>query len=97
MVREVPERVVVRDEIDLERINKIAERRAMLTGTPATAPNVSTKARRGRKRKFSPEALQRMREAQRRRWAKVRGESAPKAAPDKPKRKLSAAGPKGHF
>ena len=46
------------------------------------------------RRKISPEALQRMREGQQRRWAEVRGESAPAAAPNvtKPKRKLSAAG-----
>ena len=55
------------------------------------------------KRKFSAAALKRMREAQQRRWAKVRGESAPtakialaaKTAPvKKAKRKLSAAGRK---
>ena len=34
-----------------------------------------------RKRKFSPEARRRMREAQQRRWAKVRGEAEPSAPP----------------
>ena len=47
---------------------------------------------------FSPEAIKRMREAQQRRWAKVRGEAAPApitaAKATKPKRKLSAAGRK---
>ena len=55
------------------------------------------------KRKLSPEAIERMRQGQQRRWAKARGESEPaaKTAPvaqsapiKKPKRKLSAAGRK---
>ncbi len=46
----------------------------------------------GRRKKFSAAARKRMKEAQQRRWAKVRGESqAAKAEPAKPKRKLSAA------
>ena len=68
--------------------DEIAELRAMLKGARAGAPRG-----RGGKRKFSPEALQRMREAQQRRWAKARGESAP-APKSKPKRKMSAAGRK---
>jgi hypothetical protein len=72
----------------------IAELRSLLTGgTPNTA-STSEVAPRKRKR-FSAAARQRMKEAQRLRWAKVRGEAAPapKAteAP-KPKRKLSKAG-----
>jgi len=51
-----------------------------------------------RKRKFSPDALRRMREAQQRRWAKVRGEQQPSApatsAPARKKSRLSAAGRK---
>ena len=51
-----------------------------------------------RKRKFSPDALRRMREAQQRRWAKARGEaesSAPSASKSaKKRRRLSAAGRK---
>jgi len=71
---------------------QIAELRAMLNGG-------TTPAKRGRrgKRHFSPQALQRMREAQQRRWAKVRGEAPPEpdqAAKPKAKRKLSAAGRK---
>lgn len=76
---------------------QIAELRAMLTGTPAaTAASVPTKGRRGGRRKFSAESRQRMREAQQRRWAKIKGEVAPaaKAAPKPKKRKLSAAGRK---
>ena len=80
--------------------SKIAELRAMLPGgspEPAIAETTGAAPQRKR-RKFSPAALRRMREAQQRRWAKVRGESeapAPAAvtAPaPKAKRKLSAAG-----
>jgi len=72
---------------------QIAELRAMLTGTPAAS---AAPTKRGRtKRKVSPEALERMREGQRRRWAAARGESAfAPAKSSKPKRKLSAAGRK---
>ena len=77
--------------------SKIAELRAMLSGGPAetaAAPKASTR----KPRKFSAAARRRMREAQQRRWASIRGESEPSApitavAP-KPKRKLSAAGRK---
>jgi hypothetical protein len=77
--------------------SKIAELRAMLPGGPAetaAAPEASTR----KPRKFSAAARRRMREAQQRRWASIRGESEPSApatpeAP-KPKRKLSAAGRK---
>jgi hypothetical protein len=77
--------------------SKIAELRAMLPGGPgetAATPEAPTPKR----RKFSAAARRRMREAQQRRWASIRGESEPSApatpeAP-KPKRKLSAAGRK---
>jgi hypothetical protein len=73
---------------------QIAELGAMLPG--GTAETAATPEAPGRKRrKFSASAIRRMREAQQRRWAKVRGESglsAPAASePEKPKRKLSAA------
>jgi hypothetical protein len=79
-------------EAQKNRIDQqIAELRAMRDGQAATRSNSTP-----RKRKFSAEALRRMREAQQRRWAKVRGETAPsEAAPAKvprKKRKLSAAG-----
>jgi hypothetical protein len=66
----------------------------MLIETPAVSP-ASPKSGKT-KRKFSAAALKRMREAQQRRWAKVRGESpeGAKTAARKPKRKLSAAGRK---
>ena len=77
--------------------SKITELRAMLPGGPgetASTPEVPTPKR----RKFSAAARRRMKEAQQRRWAKIKGESEP-AAPakpvaPKPKRKLSAAGRK---
>ena len=57
--------------------SKIAELRAMLSGGPAetAAPEAPTSKR----RKFSAAARRRMREAQQRRWASIRGESAPSA------------------
>ena len=65
---------------------QIAELQTILGGA---GPGGSGKT----KRKFSAAALQRMREAQQRRWAKVKGKKA--AAPAaKPKRRLSAAGRK---
>jgi hypothetical protein len=77
--------------------SKIAELRAMLSGGPgetAATPEASTR----KPRKFSAAARRRMREAQQRRWASIRGESEPStpATPEapKPKRKLSAAGRK---
>jgi hypothetical protein len=78
------------------RINdQITELRTMLPGgsaetvaTPETAPR--------KRRKFSATARRRMREAQQRRWAKVRGESEPSASPTpepkKPKRRISEGG-----
>jgi hypothetical protein len=74
---------------------QIAELRAMLPGKTTRLAAASETA--PRRPKFSPEALQRMREAQQRRWAKVRGEEAAPSAPAEPpkrKRKLSAAGRK---
>jgi hypothetical protein len=72
---------------------QIAELRSMLEGGNTTTTQTSGNA--SGKRQFSPDALRRMREAQQRRWAKVRGEAAPTApAAGKRKRKLSAAGRK---
>lgn len=70
---------------------QIAELRAMLPGgsvQPVTTPE-SARAR----RRFSPAARRRMREAQRQRWAKIRSETA--GTPQrvtKPKRRISAQG-----
>jgi hypothetical protein len=73
---------------------QIAELRRLLAGGPAktAAPAAGTSPKR---RKFSAEARRRMKEAQQRRWAKIRGESEPAkpaTVPAKPKRKISAAG-----
>jgi hypothetical protein len=72
--------------------DQIAELRALL---PRGSTPAATTLTRKRKR-FSAAARKRMREAQQRRWAKIRGESAPPAPatpePSKPKRKLSKAG-----
>ena len=71
----------------------IAELRTMLTGSAeiATTPGAAP----GKRKKFSAAGIKRMSEAQRQRWAKIRGESekpapTPAQAP-KPKRKLSAS------
>ncbi len=72
-------------EAQRESISKqIATVQAMLRQPAPTA----------KKRTMSAATRKRMREAQQRRWAKTRGESAPPATPKatKPKRKLSAAG-----
>jgi len=92
---EIIEAAIEGFEAQKRRIDgQIAELRANLSGAPAS-PAAQPAAHKP-KRKFSAEALRRMREAQQRRWAKVRGESAPAAAatpaPAKPKRKLSKAG-----
>ena len=79
---------------------KIAELRAMLPGGSAetTAPAATPEAPARKRRKFSPAAIRRMKEAQQRRWAKIRGKSeaptpaAVTAPAPKAKRKLSKAG-----
>jgi len=72
---------------------QIAELRAMLPGSrveQAAAPEVPTTKR----RKMSAAARKRIGDAQRKRWAESKGNSANPASPvaAKPKRKLSAAG-----
>jgi hypothetical protein len=92
--KEIIEAAIHGFEVQRQRIDtQIAELRTMLNGGLPTRA-VEPKPGKGR-RKISPEALQRMREGQQRRWAKVRGKSAAAAAAPKvakPKRKLSAAG-----
>jgi hypothetical protein len=73
---------------------QIAELRGMLTAKPESAEETPAKTTR---RRFSAAVRKRMREAQRLRWAKIRGESAPakKAAKTvKPKGGITAAGRK---
>lgn len=78
---------------------QIAELRAMMTGAPKPAPLAKEASTKQKKRKFSAEAKKRMREAQRKRWAKIKG-ATPTAATGtaaktpKTKRKLTAAGRK---
>ena len=74
---------------------KIAELRAMLSGGPAetaATPEVPTRKR----KKFSAAARRRMREAQKARWARIKGASEPSAPatpePPKPKRRISKEG-----
>ena len=75
---------------------QIAELRALLPGGSAESA-AKPEAPTGKRKKFSAAARQHMKEAQQRRWAKIRGESAaaaPAATPEpaKAKRKLSKAG-----
>ncbi|MCX6620210.1 MAG: hypothetical protein NTY38_03875, partial [Acidobacteria bacterium] len=82
-------------EAQRERIDsQITELRAMLRGRPGR-PATSPEAEPRRRKKFSAETIRRMAEGQRRRHAKVSGESEASTqttSPTKAKRKLSAAG-----
>jgi hypothetical protein len=92
LTREIIEAAVEGLEVKKLRIDRqLAELRAMLRGTSAAPVHDPSPDR--PKRKISAAALQRMREGQQRRWAKVRGE-APALELGKPKRKMSAAGRK---
>jgi hypothetical protein len=74
----------------------IAKLRAMLSSGPAESATMLEAPERKR-RKFSAAARKRMKEAQQRRWAKIRGESEPPLAAPKPaktKRRISEAGMK---
>jgi hypothetical protein len=77
--------------------DQIAELRAVLSGV-TTQPTAMLEAHTGKRRKFSAAARKRMREAQQRRWAKIRGESGSPASataePGKPKRRISEEGMK---
>jgi hypothetical protein len=80
-------------QADRERIdNQIAELRAMLNGNRDDGAAQSEATAPGKRRKFSPAAIRRMREAQQRRWEKVRGESAAQKEAPKRKRRMSAEG-----
>jgi hypothetical protein len=75
---------------------QIAELRAMMTGAPESAEDAPAK---GTRKKFSAAARKRMREAQRARWAKIKGTASASAAKTpvanpKPKGGLTAAGRK---
>lgn len=76
----------------------ISELRALLPNGNRSAAAAASDRTPRRYRHFSHEAIERMRAAQKARWAKVRGESVPSPASarpvetPKPKRRLSAAG-----
>ena len=72
---------------------KIAELRNMLSGG-SSQPVATPEAAPRKRRTFSAATRKRMREAQRLRWAKLRGESGSAAPAPKKKRRLSAAGRK---
>jgi len=95
LTKEIIEAAIAGFEGQKHKIDaQIAELRAMLTGTPVAAAEQEPGKT---KRKFSAATLKHMREAQQRRWAKVKGASEPKAAAQtaaKPRRKMSAAGRK---
>ena len=75
---------------------QIAELRAMLDGGSKSTAAATPEDPLRKGRKFSAAARRRMKEAQQRRWAKIRGESKPAPSatttPSKPRRKLSKAG-----
>jgi hypothetical protein len=75
---------------------QIAELRAMLNGSAAKQTVAAQESPTGKRKKFSAASRRKMAEAQRLRWAKLKGGTQPAkpaavAAP-KPKRKLSASG-----
>ena len=74
--------------------NQIAELRQMLNGGPAESTAATPEGTPGKRKKFSAAARRKMAQAQKQRWARIKGESPTPAAPPKPKRKLSAAGRK---
>ncbi len=96
--QKVPEDIILAAIHGLEA--RIAELRAMLPGNQTTSEPTgdSTPEPRGqrKRRKMSAQARQRIREAQKARWAKVRGETtatAPvKKAVAKKRRRMSAEG-----
>ncbi len=72
---------------------QIAELRSFLTGNPTEI--AAEPARTGKRGKFSEATKLKMKAAQLRRWAKIKGDSAPStpaAEGSKPKRQLSEAG-----
>ena len=92
LTAQILEAAILGMESQKEKLDaQIAELRQMLEGAPdapATNPGVGPRKR----KKFSATTRRRMKEAQRLRWAKIRGESEPPApTTSKPKRKLSKA------
>jgi len=74
---------------------EIARLKGLLSGQRAGSSGTSAGAPTRKRRKLSADARRRMRDAQRARWARVRGETAgspPAKQSAKPKRRLSEAG-----
>ena len=79
-------------EVQKSRIDaQIADLREMLAGNKPDA-NASIALRDTARRKMSAAARKRIGDAQRKRWATSKGNTAPATKAAKPKRKLSAAG-----
>jgi hypothetical protein len=97
LTNEIIEAAIAGFEGRKKRIDdQIAELRAMRFGVGSGVDPASTTAEpiSGAKRKFSAATVQHMREAQQRRWAKAKGETAVPNTAAKPRRKISAAGRK---
>jgi hypothetical protein len=93
--RTVIEAAIVGFEAQKTQIDiQIGELRAMLSGGPVEAA-ATPEAPAPKRKKFSAAARRKMAEAQKARWAKIKGESGPSASAPaallKAKRKLSAA------
>lgn len=91
--KEIIEAAIDGFESQKQRIeSQIAELRVLVNGTAAASAVETTSGK--RVRRFSAATIKRMGEAQKRRWAKVKGESVNEAAAAVPKKKhrLSAAG-----
>ncbi len=93
--RSIYEAAILGLETQKQKIDsQIQELRLQLNGNARPQTAAISEAAPRKRRKFSAAAIRRMRDAQKRRWAKVRGEAQPAkpaAAPTRPRRKLSAA------
>jgi hypothetical protein len=85
--RDILSAVLAGFQLDKQRIDaKIAEVQALLNGSSESAPAPSFSGGTPKKRKRSAAVRKRMAEAQKARWAKIKGESEP-GAPEAPKAK----------
>jgi hypothetical protein len=84
----------LRNAADLqERIESLqGELRALLGGTETPTAQAPTAVRAGARRQISAAGIERIRAAQRARWAKAKRASAAGKSPAKPKRRMSNAG-----
>jgi hypothetical protein len=76
-----------------ERIDALKEQLDELIGAPAEVA-VTEAPEKAKKRKVSAAARARMRQAQKERWARIKGEKEVAAPEQKPKRKMSPAAKK---